>query len=729
MLKKRYPYVMQEESSDCAAAAVGTILKKYKSEYTILKLREILGTDSSGTTVKGIVNGLEKLNFISAALKTDIDNITNDITLPAIARVKLLNIGYHYVVIYKVDTRKRQFIIADPSRGICKENFDDFKEKYTGILILMVPKSNYEVKKEKAKGLADIFISLIMPQKKLILLSILSSIVLTIFGLFLGTLSKIIVDEIIPNQLTNKILIFGLIFSSCEVFKTILEGFRQHIILFLSRKIDIPVILGYFEHIIHLPYEFFVNRSTGDIITRFQDASTIKEIFTAASISLILDIMLSLISALLLWNIKSQLFFIFFIMLILDIIIVYILKKPYKDINMKKMEASSDLSSNIIESLENYEMVKAYNCENKRLEYIENKLVKLLKIGYKEGKIQIFHNSLSNLIISIGNIIFLLFGAYFIINKEMTLGDLLLFQTLSGYFTNPIHNLVSFQISFQEAQIAIKRLNELTQIKKETDEETYINTISLKHDIEFKDITFAYGSRPPVFKNFSLKIKEGEKLGIIGESGTGKSTLARLLLRFVNCSNGEIFINNISIKDIEVNLLREKIAYIPQNTQLFKGSILENLKLGNEKCNFEDIIKVMEILNLKDYIDNLPLRYNTLIEENGANLSGGERQRIVIARALLRDPDIIIFDEATSNLDAFNERFIHDLIYKKLKNKTIIIIAHRLSSIINCDNIVIIDKGKILSSGTHLQLLSKNEKYKQMVNLQKIELERNVQLK
>lgn len=719
MNKRKYPCIMQHDYSDCAAASIASILKYYKSDYTIVKLREMLGTDKRGTTVKGILKCFDKLNFDTLSIEVDITELSDDLTYPVIAQTKITDTGYHFVVIYKVNKSKNKIIIADPADGLYSTTIDKFNEKFTGIVIFTLPKSEYEIKKYKSKGLLMILTTLIIPQKSLVLSSLLSSILLTIFGIFLSSISKILVDEIIPFQLTNLLFIFIIIFCLCELIKVLLEAFRQHVILFLSRKIDIPVMLGYFDHIIHLPYEFFINHQIGDIITRFQDAETIKNIFTNASISLILDISLSVISAIILYNINYKLFLILFLIILIDGIFVYIFKKPYKKINLKRMEASSNLNSKIIETIRNFETIKTNNHEKKQLRLIENNLVKNLKINFKEGKIQILHNSLSNLTISIGNVFFMCFGALFIINQEMSLGDLLLFQSLSVYFTGPIQNLVMFQISLQEAQIATKRLNELMQLTREDDAQK-ITDCNLNDDINFKNVTFSYGSRKPVIHNLNLQIEKGKKVGIIGESGSGKSTIARLLLNLITTDEGDITIGNISVNEIDHILLRNKIAYIPQNIELFRGTIMDNLLIGNPDSCRRDVLDLCKKTKVSDFIEKLPLRYDSLIEENGANLSGGEKQRLILTRALLKNPDILIFDEATSNLDSFNEKIIHKIIFDDLIDKTIIIIAHRLATIVDCDTIYIMEKGKIVASGPHKQLLSECNEYKEMIKLQTI---------
>lgn len=714
----KYASTLQHDQSDCAAAVVSTVLKTYGKEYSIMKIREIIGTDMYGTTVKGVVYGLEKLKFNVKAVRVNIEDFNKDITLPAILQVKTSNGANHFVVLHKI-TRKKKFIIDDPAIGLKKIEYEQLEKIFLGIAIFMIPKSEFEVKKDKSNSMFTIFKQLILPQKKIFITVIFASIILSLLGIFSSIFSKILMDEIIPYRLKNTLYIFLIVFGVVSIISTILSAFRQHILLFLSRKVDIPVLMGYYDHIIHLPYTFFSSRRTGDIITRFQDAMTIKDIFTSISITLVLDIGLSLISTIVLININAKLFLILFIMVIINIILIYIFKKPYKEINKKQMEAGSILNSQIIESIQNINTVKALNNEDNQLEKLENKFISSLKIAYDEGVLSNVQGSISSLVNTLGGLIFMGIGALFIINGKMSIGDLLVFQSISQYFTEPVQNLVGLQLTFQESSIAISRLNELMDLTREDENKEYaIRDIDLRKDIEFKDVTFAYGSRPNLLSDFNIEIKQGEKFAFVGDSGAGKSTIVKLLLKFIETNKGKILIGENDISDIDTYFLRNKIAYIPQEIELFSGTIIENLKIGNQNATYEEIISICKMVGIHDTIDRLQNKYMSYIEEKGGNLSGGEKQRLAIARALLSDSDIYIFDEATSNLDSFSEKIIQDLIFNKIQNKTVIIIAHRISTIVNCDRICLVKDGQIKEIGSHEELMDLKGNYFNMVMIQ-----------
>ena len=475
--------------------------------------------------------------------------------------------------------------------------------------------------------------------------------------------------------------------------------------------------IGYFSHIFSLPMNFFGTRRTGDILTRFSDAGTIKNIFTTITLSLIIDIMLAIISGIILFFMNKTLFAIIFILTIISAILVYIFKKPYKKLNIESMEKQSTLNSQIIDSLKGIETVKSFGIEENTMDKLENKYISALKTSYKTSVTSNIQSSISGFISNVGNMVLMGVASLIVINGDITLGSMMAFMSLSNYFMEPIGRLVSLQMQIQEANIAMKRMSELYEIEPEQqDKSNLINNFKIDGSINIENLTFRYGARTPVLKNINLKINCGEKIALVGESGGGKTTLAKLILGLWQAEEGKISIGEFNLEELNKNVLRQQIAYVPQNIELFTGTIEENLKLGKPDATYEEIKSACKKAGCTDFIEKMPCKYATFLEEAGANLSGGERQRIALARALIKNPKILIFDEATSNLDFVSEANIYDMLFN-LKC-TLIIIAHRISTIRRCDKVYVIDKNTIAETGTHDELLKQNGVYCKIWNSQ-----------
>ena len=710
MSYKKY-LVKQHDITDCAAACLATVCMYYKKEVTITKLRDILGTDIKGTTLLGLENGAKKLGFDAKAIRVDKVGFKEKYTLPSIAHVITKEGLSHFVIVHKI--KKNEVIILDPAKGKEKKSIDEFFKSFDGILVLLVPNNEFNIGKVKGNGILSRFIQLLLPQKSLFIYSIIASVILTILGIASAFFNKILMDEILPYNLENQLNIFVIGFLLLAITQIGLGAIRQHMLLYLSQKIDIPLLLGYFKHVYKLPMKFFASRKVGDILTRFSDAFTIKNILTSVSLSLIMDIVLAIVSASILYIMNQKLFIVILVLTIISAVLIYIFKAPYKKINIDQMEASARLNSHIIETLKGVETIKVNASEEKSIEKLEVEYIRNLKIAFKEGVLSNIQNSISGAVSTIGNLALMYIGAKMIMNGDITLGSLMSFSTLSGYFMDPIGRLIGLQLSIQEASISLKRISEIYEVEKEQ-EDTEIDKIKIEKidgDIELNNITFRYGSRSPVLNNISIKIPKGKKVALVGESGSGKTTISKLLLKYYTVEEGKININGYNIEELDIYSLRESISYVPQNVELFSGSIRENITLGKVSSTYEEIKSACENAGCRGFIEKLPGKYDTFLEEAGGGLSGGEKQRIALARALIKKPSFLILDEATSNLDFISEAKIFDTLFNKGRNITMLMIAHRLSTIRNCDIIYVMDKGKVVEEGDHESLLKEKGYY------------------
>ncbi len=730
--KMKYYCIKQHDITDCGAACLATICKQNGYKIGIAKIREIAGTDKSGTNAYGVIKAAEQLGFSAKGVKGNKEAFFSEFPLPCIAHVVVDGSLLHYVVIHKIT--KKQVIIADSGRGIVKLTPEEFfgelheegkppKYQWTGILILLVKKETF-VKGDETKGLFSRFFYLLKPQKKLLLHIFLASLVYTILGIIGAFYFQELIDTVLPDALNKTLMTLSIGVILLNVFKVILNAFRSHLLLYLSQKLDIALLLGYYRHVLELPMNFFGTRKVGEIISRFNDASKVRDAISGATLTIMIDTLMAIAGAIILFIQNPKLFAIAVIMVILYSIIVVGFNKWYENLNRKQMEDNAQLTSYMVESLNGVQTVKAYNAEPKVNLETEKKFVKLLKSIFNLCFVENLQTSLKTFVELVGGIVILWVGGVSVIKGEMTIGSLITFNALLAYFLDPVKNLINLQPQMQTAVVAADRLGEILDLEAEKTEveNKKMHPESIAGDIEIKNLDFRYGTRKLVLEDINLTIKKGEKVAFVGESGSGKTTLSKLLLHMYSAEKGEILINGNNIKDIQIEKLRDRIAYIPQETFLFSGTIFENLTLGLDYATLDDIIEASKKAQAHEFINEFPLRYETMLDENGANLSGGQRQRLAIARAMLKKPDILILDEATSNLDAITERALDKTINEFSKDMTVIFIAHRLSTIKNCDRIYVMEKGKIIESGNHRELTELGGKYAELVSQQNLDV-------
>lgn len=709
---KKYCFINQNDEKDCGTTCLAIIAKHYGLRVSLSKLRETAGTDNLGTNVYSLIKCANEIGFDAKGIKATKEFLFNEINIPCIAHIiKHTSEGpiLHFIVIHKISNNK--VIIADPAEGIVTYTANEFLKLWTNILILIEPNKDFKLQEQNIPIIKRV-LDLILAQKFLFAKLFIASMIYTSLGIVGSFYFKILIDTIIPYDLVSLLGRISIAFIGLFAIKNLMEFYRSYLLLKLGQKLDIEILLKYYEHVIKLPLSFFATRKVGEIVSRFNDSYKLREAISSATLIIILDTLLALVSGIILYNQNSMLFLICIIVSVIYCINTTFFNSRLKDINRKQMSNNSKLVSQMIESFNGIETIKSFNLEYKSINITKNKFMNFMESVFKNGYLNSLQRFISNNIDSIGRNSVLWIGSYFVLKKSLTVGELLTFYTLMNYFLDPMKNLVNLQPMIQPALVAAERLYNILDIDLE------INNIEekklmpdLKGDIIFQNVDFRYKNRNKIIDNVNINITKGSRVALVGESGSGKSTLGKLLLNFHSIDSGNIYINDININTINKEYLRRRIAYVSQDIFLFNGTIMDNLTIGMTEIDKNKVIEICKNVKVHDFVKNLPSMYETKIEENGINLSGGEKQRIAIARALLKKPDIIILDEATSNLDTLTEKAFEESVNELSKDITIITIAHRLSTITNYDKIFVLDNGTIKEQGTHDELIKNRDLY------------------
>ena len=689
--------VKQRDIKDCGAACLTSVAEYYNLKIPLSRIRQYASTDKKGTNVLGLIEAAEKIGFQAKGAKGNSDSLLK-IPLPCIAHVVLKNQLQHYIVIYEAS--KKYITIMDPADGsIYKKTTEDFLNEWSGIIILLLPEEDF-TKTNSVTTNSIRFWQLIQPHNG-------------IMGLDTSVYVQKIIDFVIPEgnhrllNLLSVTMIFLLLFQMfIGCFKTILG-------LQTGQYIDARLILGYYKHLLQLPQRFFDTMRVGEIISRVNDAVKIRIFINDIASNIIVNCLIVSFSVCLMFFYYWKLAIIITTIIPIYLLIYWISNKVNKKWQRTLMENSADLETQLVESLNAIGTIKRFGLESHANIKTENKFTTLLQSIYKSSIKGIYLGTTSDFVTKIFTIIILWMGCYYVINRELTPGELLSFYALIGYFTGPAASLISANKNMQEALIAADRLFEIIDLETESSNESKIDlTPELIGDIKFTNVSFRYGTRNVVFEELNLVIKKGLTTAIMGESGSGKSTLLSLLQNLYQPKEGHITIGGNDLRYINNRSLRERIAVVPQQVDLFAGTIIENIAVGDFEPDMQRILALSHLLGIQDFVEKLPATYGTILNENGADLSGGQRQRLAIARAIYRNPEILILDEATSSLDPISEEKVQaTLEWYKQQGKTIIIIAHRLSTIRNADQILLLWEGRLVEQGTHADLINLRGNY------------------
>jgi ATP-binding cassette subfamily B protein len=705
--------IKQRDITDCGAACLGAVSSYYKLQIPISRIRQIAGTDKKGTNVYGLVQAAEKLDFTAKGVKGNKESLS-EIPLPAIAHLIVKEQLHHYVVITKV--KGEHITVMDPAYGEYKKmSITEFEKEWTGVLVLLVPKEGEFKTGKQTTSVGKRFWELVKPHKTILTQALFGAVVYTLIGLTTSIYIQKITDYVLVDGNKNLLNLLSIAMVILLIVQIFIGATKSIYTIRTGQKIDAQLILGYYKHLLDLPQQFFDTMRVGEIISRINDAVKIRAFINDVAITIFVNVLIVCLSFAIMFAYYWKLALIMLLVIPIYLAIYLVINKLNKKQERKVMEKAAELENQLVESVTAVRTIKQFGLEDFANLKTETRFVGLLQTVYQSAMNSIFSANSSEFISRLFTIILLWSGSYFVIDQSITPGELLSFYALVGYFTSPIAQLIGANKSIQNALIAADRLFEIIDLEIEETQNKLELTNELIGDITLKELSFTYGTRAEVFTKLNLSLKKGEITAIIGESGSGKTTITALLQKLYPLNSGSIFIGDYNLDHISNKSLRKQIGVVPQKLDLFAGNVVENIAIGQFEPDMKTVIDICTQLGILEFIEQLPQGFNTYLGENGASLSGGQKQRIAIARAMYKNPSILIMDEATSSLDSVSEDFVQKTIHRlKNEGKTILLIAHRLSTVVDADKILVLEKGKLIEEGSHTQLYQQKGKYYEM---------------
>jgi ATP-binding cassette subfamily B protein len=706
-----YAWVRQQDQSDCGAAALASVALHYKLPIPVQRMRDLCGTDRVGTNLLGLLQAAESLGFSAKGVKGPFEGL-REVPLPAIAHwINDEGLG-HFVVLYGV--RESSVVIADPARGIRKLSREEFCRQWTGYLLILTPDQARFARAEAgaSTGPWRRFIALLRPHASILGEAFLCALLLTVLGLSTSFFVQHLVDSVLVHAQARLLNALAIGMLAILVFRALFGLLRQYLLVHISRKVDLGLISGYTRHVLRLPLNFFEMRRIGEILSRINDAVKVRTAVSGTSLTAIVDGTLVVISMAVMFYYDWRLAAVasLFVPLLWGAVLAH--HPATKRLSRQAMEDGARLQAHLVEDVSAVETVKAFHLENARSEEGEEKLVKVVQAGYSLQKLGMSMSALGALVAGAAGIAILWYGGHRVIEGALSIGQLMFFSTLLGYMLGPLERLASVNLQLQDALIAVDRLYQVMDVEMEKlHEEKRAEFRGIRDAVELKNVSFKYGCRSEVLSGIDLRIPAEQTVAIVGESGSGKTTLLKLLMRFYDPTGGRITMDGVDARDFTLSSLRSRIGVVSQEPFIFNGTIAENIGLARPASTLPEIAAAARAVGLEEFIDGLPQRYETVVGERGANLSGGQRQRLAIARALLMRPEILVFDEATSHLDTATERGIQKGLEEQFRGKTVILVAHRLSTLRAAQTIYVLHQGKVVEQGSHEDLIRREGRY------------------
>lgn len=684
---KKKLIIKQEGYKECGAASLLSVIRYYGGNVSVNKLVDLTKTNKDGTTFYNIKLAAQEIGLEAVGYKVDNLEMLKEIKCPFICQI--IEKHYeHFVVVYKI--KKNKMEIMDPAVGSINITIEEFSKVWTNYVMIFNPVKKLLYYKE-VKYLNKVILETILKNKSIIFNIFLLSIIFTIISFVYTFYFQIVLDVSVYNNL----LVITFVFSLLLIVKCITSFFRNQLLIFLNQKLDYTCILNTFQKVLLLPYSYYKNRPTGEVISRINDLIYVKNILNKIILTVFLDFILFVGSSVILIILNKTMFLILILISLVYILIYYVFKSSLKLYTNINQENSALINTFLIESINGFETVKNLNMENNMKERMEDLYVKALNDSFVYDNISNLEMFFKDLLYLIGILLINFLGFKLVMDKTLTLGILLAFTFLADYFISAIKNIVDLSKDYFYANNAIIRANSLFEFEIESfDNKT---NFVINGDIKLNNLFFSYNGEKVILDNINLDIKAKDKVIILGSSGSGKSTILKLLLKYYQVNRNNIYLSGVDINDLSLANLRNNISCVSQNEMIFTDTIRNNIIMYQD-IKDEDFLRVCKIACLDEFVSLLFLGYETKLEENGINLSGGQRQRIILARMLLRNSKILLIDEGLNAVDIILERKILKNIFEAYKDNTILVVSHRVENIDLFDQVVKIDSGRVIDN-------------------------------
>jgi HlyB family type I secretion system ABC transporter len=704
---KRYPYYAQQSASDCGAACLAMVARYWGKKFSINRLRDLAKVDRNGSSLKGLAAAAESVGFTTRPIKISLDRLATQ-PLPAIVHWE----GKHYIVVYAID--RTQVIVADPAIGQRTLSHAEFQQGWAGYALILQPSALLRDVAESATPFWQFF-ELLKPHKVVVMEIFVASLFIQIFGLITPLFTQVILDRVVVQKSELTLVTVGIGLFIFSMFRVAMMGLRQYLLDHTSNKLGLALIVAFIRHTMRLPLSFFESRYVGDIMSRVQENQKIQRFLSGEATTILLDLLTVVIYLGLMFWYSWQMALIS-LLIIPPFFLLAIISTPFlQRISREIFGAYAEENSYLIQSLTGIKTVKSTAVEQNVRWNWEELFYKAIKTNFRGetigNRLQIFSNAIDAGITST----LLCFGAYQVIKGQLTIGQLVAFNMLLGNIISPFQRLTVLWNQLQEVVIAMERINDVLDADPEEDLQTQVRQAlpPLRGHIKFENVTFRYHPEGDenILENLSFEVQPGQMVALVGRSGSGKTTISKLALGLYPATEGRVLIDGYDMANLSLRSLRQQAGVVDQDTFMFGGTIRENISLSKPGASLDEVIEVAELAGADDFIQKLPMGYETQIGEGGGLLSGGQRQRIAIARALMGNPPLLIMDEATSHLDPESERIIQENLNTILQGRTTLVIAHRLSTIRAADKIIVLDRGIVIEQGTHHELIAKKGHY------------------